>query len=116
MTGSICYAAQDLPPEIRSLREQDIYNEPDSAADRALHAVSQMASNGGGAEDGGVEEPALERRSSSAQRVEGRLVQQDHAQYALTYGMMLGIRCTVSLLSLVCCICFLYLFVCLFVL
>lgn len=27
-------------------------------------------------------------------KVEGREVQQDHAQYALTYGMMLGIRVT----------------------
>lgn len=103
VTGSICYAAQDLPPEIRSLREQDIYNEPDSAADRALNAVSQMAAapNAQGAEaeynDGGA--PAPERRSSSAQRVEGREVQQDHAQYALTYGMMLGIRCTVSFVA-----------------
>lgn len=30
------------------------------------------------------------------QEVEGREIQQDHAQYALTYGMMLGIRVTVS--------------------
>jgi hypothetical protein len=29
-------------------------------------------------------------------KVEGREIQQDHAQYALTYGMMLGIRVCVS--------------------
>lgn len=36
-----------------------------------------------------------ERASTAVQRVEGRVVQQDHAQYALTYGMMLGIRVSV---------------------
>jgi hypothetical protein len=32
-------------------------------------------------------------------KVEGREIQQDHSQYALTYGLMLGIRVMVSPLS-----------------
>lgn len=104
-TGSICYAAADLPPEIKSLRNQDIYNEPDSAADRALHAVSQMINNNNNSSNNDTsyydnnvdfQQPASPSMSQQLmQRVEGRIVQQDHAQYALTYGMMLGIRVTV---------------------
>jgi hypothetical protein len=107
VTGSICYAAQDLPPAIKSLREQDIYNEPDSAADRAIHAVSQMMfqqADGSNATNTYTDSESFGNNANvdtsqtpqqqQLQRVEGRIVQQDHAQYALTYGMMLGIRVT----------------------
>lgn len=112
VTGSICYAAQDLPPAIKSLREQDIYNEPDSAADRAIHAVSQMMfqqADGSNASNTYTDSESFGNNANvdtsqtpqqqQLQRVEGRIVQQDHAQYALTYGMMLGIRVTVCLFS-----------------
>lgn len=48
------------------------------------------------------------RISAPAERkIEGREIQQDHEQYALTYGMMLGIRVTVSLFHSFVLFCFL---------
>jgi hypothetical protein len=40
---------------------------------------------------------------STNRKVEGREIQQDHSQYALTYGLMLGIRVMVSFSCHFCC-------------
>ncbi len=45
---------------------------------------------------------------SADRHVEGRVIMQDHSLYALTYGLMLGIRVTVCVFE--------YMFVCLFAL
>ena len=102
--------AVKLSVEAEALRTQDINPDVDSAAEKALRAAAGEAdadaaaeSSGGGS--GGDRRASMRRRRSSlrmkegvpgakgtGRRVEGREIQQDHAQYALTYGMMLGIR------------------------
>jgi hypothetical protein len=120
--GSICYTTSEFPEELNTLREQDIQHDPDSAAQRALDAISALAqqqpppsslsSPSPSKGTSGMEETTNSNHSPTQNnnnnnsnnnnnvatpigpKVEGREIQQDHAQYALTYGMMLGIRVT----------------------
>lgn len=90
--------SEGLSAEIEELRTKDIQPDANSAAERALERAATIgaphASNRDAAKHALQEpEPAVIKPK---QRVEGREIQQDHAQYALTYGMMLGIRVTVS--------------------
>lgn len=90
--------SEGLSAEIEELRTKDIQPDANSAAERALERAATIgaphASNRDAAKHALQEpEPAVIKPK---QRVEGREIQQDHAQYALTYGMMLGIRVTTS--------------------
>ena len=92
-SGSVAFKpSPELPPEVEELRTRDIEPDENSAADQALKAAAMFAQNH-------PQTSSHHRRSSlmDSQKtvVEGREIQQDHAQYALTYGMMLGIRVTV---------------------
>jgi hypothetical protein len=108
-SGSVAFLPSPaLPPELEELRNRDIEPDADSAADRALAMAAAI-----GDKDNKNNSPAeLHRRGSAmggrgsvlfdqpppvAEKavVEGREIQQGHEQYALTYGMMLGIRVTV---------------------
>ena len=99
----------ELPPEVEQLRNRDIAPDIDSAAERALNIAASIAQlnsaaaakeatggTGGHQKRGSVYESENENKP----KIEGREIQQDHAQYALTYGMMLGIRVCVSTFSL----------------
>lgn len=69
----------------------------DSAAARALHFASQSAAFGGSssASKGSLPIPTTVSPTSNDHLASGNVeIQQGHAQYALTYGMMLGIRVT----------------------
>jgi hypothetical protein len=104
-----------LPPEVERLRTQDINPDQNSAAFMALQAAANGTIggvNGGEGSGPGGEAgtaPTMRRTSiarqltgkfqKSTRKVEGREVQQDHAQYALTYGLMLGIRVMVRTLD-----------------
>eukprot|EP01032_Pedospumella_encystans_P012007 gene12007-13921_t len=91
-------------PEIEKLRTQDINPDENSAAYLALSAAAASAKHGAGSDsEGEATAQAKRRRSVSRQlsgryqrttnrKVEGREIQQDHNQYALTYALMLGIR------------------------
>lgn len=77
----------ELAEVLVSMRNQDIETTYDSAAERALTIVSEGPKS------------TMHRRGSVNMNVEdnkrnvaGREIQQGHEQYALTYGMMLGIR------------------------
>mmetsp|Transcript_23038 Transcript_23038/g.38584 ORF Transcript_23038/g.38584 Transcript_23038/m.38584 type:complete len:705 (-) Transcript_23038:220-2334(-) len=113
-------ASQGLPEELERLRTQDIQPDENSAAMIALRgkkkdgvAVAAAAAAAASAAEGGAagaeESPAqqqsqVKRRTSLSRqmsgrpsknthrKVEGREIQQGHSQYALTYGLMLGIR------------------------
>lgn len=100
----------EISEQIERMRTQDINIEANSSADRALHfqghesrmskrlstrrlsglftSSDHAASTGGAAEglDESFEEEVI------VKSVEGREIKQDHELYALTYGMMLGIR------------------------
>lgn len=93
-SGSVTFQpSAHLPPEIEQLRCKDIEPDENSAADQALKAAANLAA---AASAGGRRESMTHASQQDHQEVEGREIQQDHAQYALTYGMMLGIRVTVS--------------------
>jgi len=106
--GSILYRADNnLPPEVEELRHRDIEPDFNSALDKALNMAKVMAAesthNGGSSSAAAghlrrgsvrVTEPASPVTREKA-KVEGREIQQGHEQYALTYGMMLGIRVSV---------------------
>ena len=87
----------------------DIDTEESSAAGIALRTVASqrssvafllgMAANNSNSPTAAAAPQRMMSRQSSVTRrlkVDGREIQQDHAQYALTYGMMLGIRVTVG--------------------
>eukprot|EP00981_Chlorochromonas_danica_P002710 scaffold537_cov180-Ochromonas_danica.AAC.15 len=78
------------------MRDRDIEPDLDSAALRALTkaAAVAQANQQGGEKDSFPEQEEEEESVVLPDRrvVEGRVIQQGHAQYALTYGMMLGIR------------------------
>ena len=93
-SGSVTFQpSANLPPEIEQLRCKDIEPDENSAADQALKAAANLAA---AASAGARRESMAHASQQDHQEVEGREIQQDHAQYALTYGMMLGIRVTVS--------------------
>lgn len=99
--GSLVFqVACDLPPMVAEMRDRDIEPDLDSAALRALTkaAAVAQANQQGGEKDSFPEEEEESVVLPDRRVVEGRVIQQGHAQYALTYGMMLGIRVSVSIL------------------
>jgi hypothetical protein len=80
--------------EAEDLSIRDIVVEEGSALQRALHVVSTDLTR----RNSLSHVPELEPAQMSPRKVAGREITQDHAQYLLSYGMMLGIRVTVSLL------------------
>jgi hypothetical protein len=83
---------------MESLRTQDLQPDVNSAAERALSAAASIAAHNSNRDSSrAYDKEAFDTDNSRPkQKVEGREIQQDHAQYALTYGMMLGIRVTVG--------------------
>jgi hypothetical protein len=119
--GSITFKPQvELPPELEELRNRDISPDVDSAAERALNIAASLAqihtkeaiqTTSPGRRGSLFQDNEHEKRVevldfriltwcihlfTLVYSLQGREIQQDHAQYALTYGMMLGIRVCVS--------------------
>jgi hypothetical protein len=94
---------QRISEDIERLKTQDIQIDVNSVADKALQFSSgvetksplkkRMSVRGLFGSGDSVESPANEEEQETAEKkVEGREIKQDHELYALTYGMMLGIR------------------------
>lgn len=92
--------------QLNAIRTQDIKTDSDSVAFQALNSVALNPEaermrrpsifanflHRGQEERDSEEEEGEEAMEGHAKKVEGREIRQDHSLYALTYGMMLGIR------------------------
>ncbi len=84
--------------ELEIIRTTDIQTDKNSAASQALSAIAQTPTRNKYLSTD-LRDTVMRRGSlrtdkvpSPKQKVEGREIMQDHSLYALTYGMMLGIR------------------------
>jgi hypothetical protein len=98
---------------VENLRQRDIQYDSNSAADVALNKVNIRSSinRRASATLAAVisHEPvpaatasAAPKKKEKARNAEGKLITQGHDQYALTYGMMLGIRVCVRIYCVIC--------------
>lgn len=76
----------ELSPQVEEMRTKDIEPDEDSAALRALHKAAAAANtnNNEGLKD--EEDDPTQYIYPEKRKIEGREIQQGHAQYALTYG------------------------------
>jgi 1-phosphatidylinositol-4-phosphate 5-kinase len=89
---------------VGALRNNDVNLEQDSKAEKALRAISMRIPMSAGSPEKNIADIAgsdsdtspfnspRKDGSSTPKNVKGKVIDQDHEQYALTYGMMLGIR------------------------
>lgn len=87
--------SKSFTDELEQLRVQDISTAGDTAADRALAIAADEKRIGLGrltARKSNYGDESVLQLQSSPKKTLGREIQQGHEQYALTYGMMLGIR------------------------
>ncbi len=87
--------SKSFTDELEQLRVQDISTAGDTAADRALAIAADEKRTGLGrltARKSVYGDESVLQSQSSPKKTLGREIQQGHEQYALTYGMMLGIR------------------------
>jgi 1-phosphatidylinositol-4-phosphate 5-kinase len=87
--------SKSFSDELEQLRVQDISTAGDTAADRALAIAADDKRSGIGrltARKSIKGDEFITQSPSSPKKTLGREIQQGHEQYALTYGMMLGIR------------------------
>jgi hypothetical protein len=93
--------AQRLSIDVERLKTLDIQIDANSFADKALNGTGgdrnslsrRLSMRGLFSADEPKDQPTgPEAEEATERKVEGREIKQDHENYALTYGMMLGIR------------------------
>lgn len=111
--GSVSPGGTPMVPQVsgaaatvESLRTADMKYDDNSAVEYAMSkankrlSVTRLKATGGlphtHKDKNDIPHKPKSKRKEKAKNAEGRLITQGHEQYALTYGMMLGIRVSVS--------------------